>query len=276
MLFRGFDTTRRDSVIERRRGASILIALGIYFAAGGYGVYLHLQKVQSVDVLLEPELKDFVAEEAPEPEPEPEEEAPPPPPEPQPKPAERPKPKPQPKLVPDKAPEAPPPEADRARDDKAYGTGEGGAGAGKAPDKRPEPEKKSEPKKEPELKKEPKPKVEKIDPTVPIDRPERSTPPKPDPGNATPDYPKDLRDQGVEGEIVIKLHIANDGAVKGMKVLRKTNNATGEEAQEAASKLFLKAVVAAVKSWKYTPCMYQGQAISVWIPVTIPFKLKAG
>ena len=38
----------------------------------------------------------------------------------------------------------------------------------------------------------------------------------------------------------------------------------------------VKAVVTAVKTWKYTPCKYQGQAISVWIPVTIPFTLKGG
>lgn len=273
-MFGGFDPARRDPVFERRRGASTLIALGIYLVAGGYGVYLHYQKDKVVDVLLEPEIKDFATEEAPEPEPEPEEEAPPPPPEPQPKPkVERPKPKP--KLIPDKLPDGPPPEQDKARDDKAYGSGQpgsGGSGSGKGdarPEKKPEAEKKPEPPK-------PKPKVEKIDPTVPIDRPERSTPPKPDPGNAVPEYPKSLRDQGVEGQIVIKLHVANDGSVKGMKVLRKTNNATGDEAQEAASKLFLKAVVAAVKTWKYTPCKYQGQAISVWIPVTIPFTLKGG
>ncbi|MEZ4380252.1 MAG: energy transducer TonB [Nannocystaceae bacterium] len=274
-MFTGFDPSRRDTVFERRRGVSYLLAVAIYLAAGGYGVFLHHQKGEQVDVLLEPEISDFVAEEAveEEPEPEPEEEAPPPPPEaPPPKPKPKAKPKPQPKI-PDDIPDGPPPEAETARSDKEYGTGQGGTGTGTKPAKPKAEKPKPKPKEEP-----PKPKVEKkkIDPTKPIDRPERSTPPKPDPGNKTPEYPKSLRDEGIEGQIVIKLHVSNDGSVKGMKVLRKKNTATGEEAQDKANKLFLKAVVAAVKTWKYTPCKYQGQAISVWIPVTIPFKLKAG
>ncbi len=274
-MFSGFEPAGRDPVFERRRGVSYLLAVAIYLAAGGYGLFLHHEKGKQVDVLLEPEIKDFVTDEVDEPEPEiEEEEAPPPPPEapPPPKPKKKAKPKPAPKL-PDAMPDGPPPEQDTARSDKEYGSGEGGTGTAK---------KASTPKAEkpkPKVEK-PKPKAEKkkakIDPTKPIDRPERSPPPKPAAGNKTPDYPKSLRDQGVEGQIVVKLHISNDGSVKGMKVLRKTSTATGDEAKKKAEKLFLKAVVAAVKTWKYTPCKYQGQAISVWIPVTVPFKLKAG
>jgi len=274
-MFTGFEPASRDQVFERRRGVSYLLAIGIYLLAGGYGLFLHHEKGRQVDVVLEPEIKDFATEEAPEPEPEVEEEAPPPPPEappPQPKPKKKATPKPQPKL-PDSIPDGPPPEQEDARGDKEFGSGEGGTGTAK----KPAPPKADKPKPKPKAEKpKPKPKAEKIDPTKPIDRPERSTPPKPDPGNKTPEYPKELRDQGVEGQVVVKLHISNDGSVKGMKILRKKTTATGEEAQARASKLFLKAVVAAVKTWKYTPCKYQGQAISVWIPVTVPFKLKAG
>ncbi|HFE47277.1 MAG TPA: energy transducer TonB [Nannocystis exedens] len=276
-MFTGFEPANRDPVFERRRGVSYLLAVAIYLAAGGYGLFLHYEKGRQVDVLLEPEIKDFVSEEVDEPEPEiEEEEAPPPPPEaPPPKPKKRKKspPKPAPKQ-PDAIPEGPPPEQEAARGDKAYGDGQGGTGSAKKPKAKPKPTKPKAKKPKPKAK--PKAKQEKIDPTKPIDRPERSTPPKPSPSNKTPQYPKELRDQGIEGQIVIKLHISNDGSVKGMKILRKKTTATGEDGQKRASKLFLKAVVAAVKTWKYTPCKYQGQAISVWIPVTIPFKLKAG
>jgi protein TonB len=273
-MFSGFEPARRDQVFERRRGVSYLLAIAIYLAAGGYGLFLHHEKGKQVDVLLEPEIKDFVAEEVDEPEPEiEEEEAPPPPPEapPPPKPKKKAPPKPAPKL-PDAIPDGPPAEQDTARSDKEYGTGAGGTGTAKTPPK-PKAEKPKPKVEKPKPKSEPK---AKIDPTKPIDRPERSTPPKPDAGNKTPEYPKELRDQGVEGQIVVKLHISNDGSVKGMKILRKTSTATGDEAKKKAEKLFLKSVVAAVKTWKYTPCKYQGQAISVWIPVTVPFKLKAG
>jgi TonB family protein len=71
----------------------------------------------------------------------------------------------------------------------------------------------------------------------------------PDKANKTPDYPSELRDEGIEGEVVLKLHVYRDGTVKGAKILRVTSTATGDEANET---------------------------ITIWLMQTIPFKLTGG
>jgi periplasmic protein TonB len=270
-MFHGFDPATRDLVFERRNRRSLIVAGLAYLALFGSWVALDRSKEKTVEVLLEPEIKDFAVEE--EPEPEPEEEPPPPPPEVAPKPkADKPKPKPKPE-VPKVIPEGPPPEQEKPAEDKSFGTGQNpGAGTGK-----PKVEKKPEVKK-PEVKKPepPKPAAAPIDPTKPIDRPERSDPPKADPGNKLPEIPAAMRDAGVEGEVVMKIHVHMDGTVKGAKILRSTNTATGEEEKAAMDKAMKAAVIAMIKGWKFTPCKLDGQAISVWVTVTFPFKLNAG
>ncbi|MEZ4427715.1 MAG: energy transducer TonB [Nannocystaceae bacterium] len=270
-MFERFDARRPDPVFERKRGLSLLLASLAYALAGAYGVLTSPE--EEVAVELEPEVKDFAVEEEVEEEEIEEEEAPPPPPEPPPpQPRPKQKPKPQPKLVPDEVPDAPLPELDQVNPDKLFGTGEGGVGSGQR-----QPEKKPEKKPEKQVEKKPEKKPEKkIDPTKPVKRPEGATVPKPSDSNKPPDYPKELRNEGIEGEVVIKLHVHRDGKVKGGKILRVTATATGEAAQEKAKNLFKKAVIAAVRSWTYTPSKLKGEPISVWIIVNIPFKLKAG
>lgn len=270
-MFHGFDPATRDQVFERRNRRSFVVTTLSFVVLFGSWIYLGGHKEAQVDVLLEPEIKDFAVEEEPEPEPE-EEPPPPPPPDVAPKPkADKPKPKPKPE-VPKVIPDGPPPEQDKPADDKNFGTGTNpGAGNGK-----PKPEAKKPEVKKPEVKKPEPPKAEPIDPTKPVDRPEKASVPQADAGNKAPDYPKDLRDAGVEGEVVVKLHVHRDGTVKGAKILRSTNTATGDEEKTAADKAFKGAVIAAIKAWKYTPSKLDGQPISVWIIVNFPFKLTAG
>ncbi len=152
----------------------------------------------------------------------------------------------------------------------------GAGGTGKEPPKTVAPKPKAEPKAEP--KPEPKPKAKpkaEIAPTQPIDRPENATAPKQKSGDA-PAYPKELRDEGITGKVVLKLHVHRDGTVRGAKILRKSNNATTEEDQKRADKLFVSAVVAAVKTWTFEPAKLDGQPITVWHTVTVPFTLTAG
>ena len=273
-MFERFDPSKRES-LERRRGLAYLLALGAYLSVGVYGVLQHHEK--SVEVELEPEVQNFELDEEPEEEEPEEEEAPPPPPEappPKPQPKAKPKPKPTP-VVPDQLPDSPLPELDSVRPDKLFGTGEGGAGTGQQKPK-PKPVEKAKPKPKPVEPPKPKPKVQKIDPTKPIKRPEGASEPKPDPGNQPPKMPPEMANKGWEGEVVIKLHVHRDGTVKGAKVLRVTSNATGEDDQNKAKALMLKAVKGAVKGWKFTPSKLKGTEISVWINVTLPFRLKAG
>jgi len=268
-MFHGFDHVTRDQVFERRNRRSLIIASLSYMVLFGSWVALDRSKEPQVEVTLEAEIKDFAVQEEPEPE---VEDDPPPPPEVAPKPQVQ-KPKPKPRVeVPKTIPEGPPPEQTRPADDKNYGTGQGtGTGAAKPKVDKPPPPK-------PEVKKPPPPKpaAEPIDPTKPVDRPEKASVPVADAGNKPPAYPGDLRDGGVEGEVVVKLHVHRDGTVKGAKILRSTNTATGEEAKTAADKAFKAAVIAAIKSWKYTASKLDGEPISVWIIVNFPFKLTAG
>lgn len=273
-MFTGFDPATRDQVFARRNRRSLALATLSYLVLFASWVALDRGKEKEVEVLLEPEVKDFAVEETPEPEPE-EEPPPPPPPELAPKPqVQKPKPKPRPE-VPREIPKEAPPEQAKPAADKQFGTGQEGAGTGtgkpKTEVKKPEVKKPDPPKPPP-----PKPAAEPIDPTKPVDRPEKATVPQADAGNKPPAYPGELRNAGVEGEVVVKLHVHRDGTVKGAKILRSSNTATGADEQAAADKAFKGAVIAAIKAWKYSPSKLDGEPISVWIIVNFPFKLTAG
>ncbi len=90
--------------------------------------------------------------------------------------------------------------------------------------------------------------------------PESATPPVPLAANAPPPYPQEARAVGRTGTVVLKVVILADGSVGDVQVMR------GEEP-------FVGAAVAAVKKWKYEPARHQGQAITVYRVIQIPFKL---
>ena len=92
--------------------------------------------------------------------------------------------------------------------------------------------------------------------------PEDATAPMPDRGNAIPPYPQEARAAGKIGTVVLKVVILADGTVAKVEVMR------GEEP-------FVSAAVETVKHWKYTPARHQGQAITVYRIIQIPFKLTA-
>lgn len=270
-MFHGFDPATRDQVFARRSTRAIVLALFGHMVVIGAWAWRDRLHEPEVAVLLEPEIKDFAVDEQPEPELEDEPPPPPPPDVPAAKPQAKPKPKP--RLDPPKAiPEGPPPEQASPTSDKNFGTGEPGAGSGVKKVDPPKP-KKVDPPKQPDP---PKKVAAPIDPTKPVDRPERASVPKPDAGNTMPAYPGELRDIGVEGEVVLKLHVHRDGTIKGAKILRATNTATGDDDKARADKLFKAAVIGVVKHWKYSPSKLDGEPISVWIIVNFPFKLTGG
>ncbi len=265
-MFHGFDPHAGDQIfVERRRGRAYLLAFVIYMGVGALGVWLHYQKEHALEVELEPEIKDFAVEEAPEPEPE----EPPPP---APKNVETKKVKqlkPWPELAPpDKIVIEPPKETSQ---DKVVEVAEGGVPGGTGDRAKPTP-KPVGPKPAPAL--QPVHEGPKIDPEKPVDRPEKASAPKPDASNKPPDYPAELRDKGITGEVVLKVHVHRDGSVRGVKILKTENTATSAEDRERANKLFKSSVIEVVQSWKYTPSKLEGEAISVWIIVNFPFRLS--
>jgi protein TonB len=90
--------------------------------------------------------------------------------------------------------------------------------------------------------------------------PEDATPPTPLASNQIPSYPQEARATGKTGTVVLKVVILADGSVADVEVMR------GEEP-------FVSAAVASVKTWKYQPARHQGQPITVYRVVQIPFKL---
>lgn len=275
----GFQPKDAAIFFERRRAYSLLVALVSLGGPVAYVIDSAGQPEKTVEVTLEPEIEDFAVQEEEKPEPEPEPEEPPPPPPPNAKikvvdsPVARPK-----VETPDKKVTDVADESDREKvievaaghGDPSHiaSTGRGDAGAAKkpAPAKPPAPPKVEEKPKKPK-------KTEQIDPTKPIDRPANASAPKPLGSNAVPAYPAKLRDVGTTGRYVVKLLVYRDGTVRGMKILRKSNTATGSAAQAEADKAFLAEVVKVVKGWKYQPSTLEGTPITVWHTVTIPFTL---
>ncbi len=68
--------------------------------------------------------------------------------------------------------------------------------------------------------------------------------------------------QRATGTVVLKVVILADGTVGKVEVMR------GDEP-------FVSAALAAVKKWKYEPARFQGQPITVYRIIQIPFKLTA-
>lgn len=257
-MFGDFDPRQSQVFFRRRRMEAHAIAIGLYGALLTC-VFVNRPEPDPIDVELEAELEDLTVEdESADAEPEPEPEAP----------------KPEPKRqikAPIKKVTGPPKEStvEKAAPEDVDVDADGPAVA----------EKKKAPKEAAPKVEKPKPKKkrakEKIDPTKPVDRPEKATSPEPHSGNKSPEYPKELRDKGVTGMVVIKLHVHRDGGVKGAKILKATTTATSEDEQKKAEKLFKKAVIAAVRHWKYKPSMLDGEPISVWIIVNFPFRLSS-
>lgn len=272
----GFDPRLREVFFRRRRTGALLAALLVYLASVGIAYKLNPGQEKQVEVQLEPEIQDFAVEEE-EPEPEVEEEPPPPPP-PDTKVKVVDKPKPKPKIKPpdQKVTE----QAEESSSEKVVEVGRGTpqpGSTGTGETDKPKPKPKPEP--GPKVQEKPKPKAKatpKIDPTQPIDRPENATAPKALASNPKPAYPAELKDKGITGSVLIKLHVHRDGTVRGAKVLRKTNNASTEDEKKRADSLFLKAVIAVVQKWKYEPARLNGQPITVWHKVNIPFSLTGG
>ena len=78
----------------------------------------------------------------------------------------------------------------------------------------------------------------------------------------TPEYPKDAKEEGVQGDIVLDAVIAEDGSVRETRVLR------GEDAR------LVGAAQSAVGQWRFEPVRdAKGKPMEVVFTVTIRFKL---
>ena len=281
-MFGGFDPSGVPdaSFFERKRWQSFIAAL--LLVGGSLGGAFYFASLESeeepIEEIVEAEIQNFEMEEELEEEPEPEPE--PPPPEPPP-PSDKPivkssKPTPQPEIANPDSADQNPDEGEVNTEGPGYGEGGGGNSQGTG-EKKPEPKPEAKPEPKPEAKPKPKPKKGfAYDPDKPIERPPEATVPKQIGGNP-PVYPPELKSRNITGKVKVRLTIYKDGSVKGAKVLAKDNSVNKDEdpdLYEKANKLLLKAVAAAVQTWKFKPSTVDGKPISVFLTVTIPFTLK--
>ena len=75
-----------------------------------------------------------------------------------------------------------------------------------------------------------------------------------------PDYPEEARQQGIQGSVVLDVHIGRDGAVEEANVVSGQN-------------LLADAAIAAVKQWRFKTRMQQGRAVEMETRVTLRFRL---
>lgn len=260
-MFEGFDPQRAEApYFERYRGLALALAIFVHLLAGVAVVWFETNRSDEeiVDVELdEPDIENLEVDEEPEMEPDPE-------PEPEP---EKPKPKPKDEITNVTEQTSDVSESDTAVEREPL------------PDYDQEAEVEKQPEHEPAVEKTPEKKKRKRsgvgDRETPRAMPADATKPKPRPGNKAPKYPESLRKKNITGMIKVKLHVHNDGSIRGMKILRKKVSGLEDPGAIAkAEKLFLKEVIDAVKTWKFEPAELRGKTISVWWPVTIPFSLN--
>lgn len=76
-----------------------------------------------------------------------------------------------------------------------------------------------------------------------------------------PVYPRIAREAKIEGTVILEAVIAASGSVEEVRVLR-------------SAPLLDAAAIDAVRQWRFTPIMLNGQAIPIVMTVTVTFTLK--
>jgi periplasmic protein TonB len=78
-----------------------------------------------------------------------------------------------------------------------------------------------------------------------------------------PDYPDELRREGVSGLVMVKCEIDAQG------------NVTGAEVEKSSNPAFEKPALAAVKKWKFKPAKQDGTAVAIKVSIPIKFVFES-
>lgn len=78
-----------------------------------------------------------------------------------------------------------------------------------------------------------------------------------------PEYPKELKDQEIEGEVIIKISVDKHGNIVDAKVVSSDNP------------LFDKPAIEAIKKWKFKPAyLSNGEAVDTQVDITVIFQIE--
>jgi protein TonB len=76
----------------------------------------------------------------------------------------------------------------------------------------------------------------------------------------TPEYPKEARDQRIQGTVQLHIIVGKDGKVLQAEVI-------------SGHPVFARAALEAVRKWEYKPVLLNGQAVEVDSTVDVVFSL---
>ena len=79
--------------------------------------------------------------------------------------------------------------------------------------------------------------------------------------DAQPHYPREAREQGIQGDVILQATIDTKGNLANLKVLQ-------------GDPILVKAAVDAVKKWKYRPYVLQGEPVEVETTIKIQFHMR--
>jgi periplasmic protein TonB len=82
--------------------------------------------------------------------------------------------------------------------------------------------------------------------------------------NPKPVYPVASRRMGEEGKVVLRVHVAADGAARAVEVKQSCGFPRLDEAAKAA-----------VEQWRFVPARRGGDAVDSWVSVPIVFSLQS-
>ncbi|MBD3824520.1 MAG: energy transducer TonB [Epsilonproteobacteria bacterium] len=77
------------------------------------------------------------------------------------------------------------------------------------------------------------------------------------------EYPKQAKKMGIKGYVLLNLLIDKEGNVEKVKVLESDPQG-----------LFEESATQGVKSWKFKPALYKGEAVKVWVKQKIRFDFQ--
>lgn len=94
----------------------------------------------------------------------------------------------------------------------------------------------------------------------PVQLPENAIAPVPSADNLAPQYPSAARAAGIQATVILKIVVRADGSVGDVEVMR------GDEQLNSAA-------IEAVRQWRFSPATLDGEPITVFRVIRIPFRL---
>ena len=78
-----------------------------------------------------------------------------------------------------------------------------------------------------------------------------------------PRYPESARRQGVEGTVLLKIRITEQGSVEDVQVERSAGHPDLDQS-----------TMEAVQRWRFEPARRSGEPVAVWVQLPVVFKLQ--